>query len=141
MPVEMIWLVPDKILLSRWIGNITAADINIVLDEIRLILENADDYIHSLIDLADLGTIDPDAIYLYAQSALATHPHRGRIAGVNPTFESEVLADLLNRMTQRELIRMFPTREAARDFLLQNDTPPPLLSFGFDPCQHGGEPR
>jgi hypothetical protein len=136
MAVEIIWSVPDKVLLSRWTGDITLDDVHTALDEIKVILDGADHLIHTLLDLSELGVVDSDAIYLYAQSTLATHPHRGRVAGFAPTFQSEILADLLNRLTQRELIRMFPTREAARDYLLDHDTPPPPL-FGLSACQQG----
>lgn len=129
MPIELTWMVPDKILLSRWIGAITNNDLAILLDELRIALDNALGLIHTVIDLTETTSISPDVVYLYIQSQIPSHPRRGRIGLVGTTFQSEALADLLNRIAQRELVRLFSGRLTARDFLLHNDTPPPVLRF------------
>jgi hypothetical protein len=131
MPIELIWLVPDKILLSRWIGTITNDDITILMDELRVVLDNADRLVHTIIDLSESTAISPDVIYLYVQSQIPSHVNRGRIGLIGASFQSEALADLLNRISQREMVRLFSTRTAARDFLSRNDTPPPVLRFNL----------
>jgi hypothetical protein len=131
MPIELTWMVPDKILLSRWIGTITNDDMAILMDELRIVLDNASGLVHTVIDLSEATSISPDVVYLYIQSQIPSHPRRGRIGLVGTTFQSEALADLLNRISQREMVRLFSGRLTARDYLLRNDTPPPMLRFNL----------
>jgi predicted phosphohydrolase len=133
VPIELTWLLPDKILLSRWTGVVSEDDMRVLVEELTIIFDAATGLIHTVIELSDVSHISTEGIYLYIQSSISHHPHRGRICMVNPTFESEVLADMTNRVFQREMVRVVETREQARDFLLGHDTPPPNL----DNCQTG----
>ncbi len=139
MPIEITWLVPDKIVLERWFGTIDDNHTRIMIEEMSLILDTAQAPVHTLLDLSEVGHISPSLIYLYLQSSIPRHPNRGRICGFSPTVESEILADLLNRITQRELLRLFSNREEARAYLLSHDSPPPPLPHGpdYNPRQDG----
>jgi hypothetical protein len=116
MPIELIWLLPDAILLSRWSGDITEHDACVLVDELGIIL-----------DLSEAGYIHDDAIYYYFGSRIPRHPLRGRVALIGASFHSQALADILNRVSQHEMFRLFDSREEAREFLLTHDTPPPDL--------------
>jgi hypothetical protein len=132
MPIELTWLVPDLIILSRWIGHIKEDDMLVLVDELGLILDSAARPIHSVIDMSDVIDISPNAAYSYIQSRIPTHPRRGRIGLVGTTFQSQVLADMLNRITRLELFRLFDTRAEARDYFLLHDSPPPPLPSDVD---------
>jgi hypothetical protein len=141
MPIELTWLVPDKIMLERWSGAIDDYHAGVMIEEMSLILDTAHAPVHTLLDLSEVGHISPSLIYLYLRSSLPRHPNRGRMCGFNSTVECEILADLLNRITQRELLRLFPTRDAARNYLIGHDSPPPPLSYGAEqPPIQGGKP-
>jgi hypothetical protein len=127
MPIELIWLLPDAILLSRWSGDITEHDAYVLVDELGIILDNAPRLVHAILDLSEAGDIDDDAIYYYFGSRIPRHPHRGRVALIGASFHSQALADILNRVSQQEMFRLFDSREEARAFLLAHDTPPPDL--------------
>jgi hypothetical protein len=127
MPIELSWLVPDAILLSQWSGDITPPDVGVLVDELGIILDNAPRLIHTVIDLSDARHINDDAVYTYFRSPIPHHPRRGRIALVGASFHSQALADVLNRVSQHEMFRLFNSRDEARDFLLRHNTPPPAL--------------
>lgn len=127
MPIDLSWLIPDTILLSRWSGDITSRDILFLIDELGIILDAAPRIVHSLIDLSNAGRIDDEAAYAYFRSRIPTHPRRGRVALVGATFQGIALADIFNRVSNREMFQLFDTREEARDFLLHHDTVPPDL--------------
>ncbi len=127
MPIELTWLLPDTILLSRWTDTISEEDLRVLVEELDIIFNASAGLIHTVIELSGVDHISTDGIYLYIQSDVSRHPHRGRICLVNPTFESEVMADMTNRIFQREMVRFFESRDEARDFLLSHDSPPPDL--------------
>jgi hypothetical protein len=127
MPIELVWLIPDTILLSRWSGHITKRDVLFLVDELGIILDAAPRIVHSIVDLSDAGRIGDEAAYAYFRSRIPTHPRRGRVALVRAAFQGVALADIFNRVSNRELFRLFDTREEARDFLLHHDTVPPAL--------------
>jgi hypothetical protein len=127
MPIELSWLLPDKILLSVWSGHITVKDIHVLVEELGIILDAAPYTVHSLIDLSSARQIDDEAAYYYFSSRIPRHARRGRVALVRAPFHGAALADVFNRVAERELFRLFDSREEARVFLLQHDTPPPSL--------------
>ena len=127
MPIELSWLLPDMILLSYWSGDITEPDIRVLVDELGIIFDDAPRPVHTIIDLSEAGHIQDDAIYYYFRSRIPTHPRRGRVALIGASFHSQALADVLNRVSQQEMFRLFDSRKEARDFLLRHDTPPPDL--------------
>ena len=138
MPIELTWLLPDKILLSRWTGEVSEDDMRVVIEETRIILEAANGLIHTVVELVDVNHISTDGVYLFIESNIPKHPNHGRICVVNPTFESEVLADMTNRVFQLDMLRLFDSQEEARDFLLAHDNPPPALDTNRLPsCQAG----
>lgn len=140
MSIELTWLVPDQILLSCWTDVVTEDDMRVLVEELIIIFDAADRLIHSVIDLAAVRSFNDAAIYLYYQSPAAKHPRRGRIAVVKPPLQGQIMADVLNRVAQRELVRLFDTREDARDFLLTNDSPPPVYYSGYDqPAEVGSD--
>ncbi len=128
MPIEFSWLLPDKILLSRWSGDITEQDVRVLVDELGVILDNAPRLVHTIIDLSEVGRIHDETVYYYFNSRIPRHPRRGRVALVRASFHGRALADVLNRVSQHELFRLFESREEARDFLLRHDTTPPALT-------------
>jgi hypothetical protein len=127
MPIELSWLVPDAILLSHWSGDITQADVGVLVNELGIILDNAPRLVHTIIDLSGTRRINDDAVYTYFRSPIPSHPRRGRVALVGASFHSQALADVLNRVSQHEMFRVFDSRDQAHDFLLKHDTPPPAL--------------
>lgn len=138
MPIELRWLLPEKILLSRWTGEVSEDDVRVLIEELNIIFGAANGLIHTVIELVEVSHISTDGIYQYIQSDVSQHPKRGRICVVYPTFESEVLADMMNRVFQREMVRLFETREAARDFLVAHDSPPPSLDAHVSPSHDAG---
>lgn len=130
MPIEFTWLLPDKILLSRWYGTVTAEDMRILSDELQVVFEHTTSLIHSIIDLYDLDDVADDIVTAYFKGAAATHPRRGRIAAVQIPARYRALAERANQLAGREILRAFETRSDARDYLLANDTPPPPLGPG-----------
>jgi hypothetical protein len=127
MPIELSWLLPDAILLSQWSGDITEPDMCVLVDELGIILDNAPRLVHTIIDLSEAGHVHDDAVYYYFRSPIPRHPHRGRVALVGGSFHSQALSDVLNRVFQREMIRLFDSRDDARNFLLSHDSAPPAL--------------
>ena len=128
MPIELSWLIPDKILLSHWSGMVSVADLRVLIEELSIILDEAPGLIHTVIDLSEVRAISDEVVQLYATSSPARHPRRGRIGVVSPSPEAAALGDLINRSAQREMIRFFETQTAARDFLLSHNEPPPRIS-------------
>lgn len=142
MPVELSWLVPDKILLSRWTGDITNEDIAVLIEEMEIVLDAANTLIHAVVDVSRAGNLNPALIYLFLESRIPYHAWRGRLAVVPLSSQAERLVGLLNHLAHRELARLFDTRELARDYLLAHDTPPPSLAAGpadNGPTQHAPE--
>jgi hypothetical protein len=132
MPIELSWLLPDKILLSLWSGDITVQDVHVLVEELGIILDAAPHTIHSVIDLANARHVDDEAAYYYFSSRIPRHPRRGRVALVRASFQGVALADVFNRVSDLELFRLFDTRDEARDFLLRHDSPPPGLHAADD---------
>lgn len=130
MPIELTWLIPNKILLSRWIGAVGATDGHALVDELLTILDAASRPVHTIIDLSENTALDPEVALVYSQSAVPAHPRRGRIGVVGAGTQRHVLADLLNRFSGREMFRLFETHDEALAFLLRHDSPPPPLSSG-----------
>ncbi len=127
MPIELSWLIPNKILLSRWSGDVSADDMRLLVEELGIILPDSSAPIHTLIDLSDAHSVAPDVVAVYAGSPVALHPNRGRIAIAGEVPGMVELGRRLNESAQRELVHLCATRAEARDFLLRNDTPPPPL--------------
>jgi hypothetical protein len=127
MPIELSWLVPDAILLSHCTGDITLSDMSLLVDELRIILDNAPRLVHTIIYLSNARRINDDAVYYYFRSPIPQHPRRGRVALIGASFHSQALADVLNRVSEREMFRVFDSHDEARAFLLRHDTPPPAL--------------
>jgi hypothetical protein len=128
MPIALSWMLPDTILLSRWSGEITEQDMRVLVEELGIILDTAPRLIHTLVDLSETRHIQDEAAYYYFGSRIPSHPRRGRIALVRAPFQGAVLADVFNRVSAREMFRLFDTREEACDFLLHHDTPPPAMT-------------
>lgn len=138
MSLELSWLIPDKILLLSWADTVTDDDMRILIEELVIILDAADQVIHSVIEMAGAHTFSDSIIYEYYQSPAAHHPQRGRIALVQPTFQLKVLADVVNRVSESELFHTCATREEACAFLLANDSPPPAYHTGYDQVARAG---
>jgi hypothetical protein len=128
MPIELTWLLPDTILLSRWSGEITEQNMRVLVEELGIILDAAPRLIHTLIDLSETRHIQNEAAYYYFRSRIPSHPRRGRIALVRAPFQGAALADVFNRVSAREMFRTFNTRDEACNFLLHHDTPPPATT-------------
>jgi len=128
MPIELVWLIPDSILLSHWSGTVSVDDVCVLIEELSIILDEAPGLVHTVIDLSEVTTITDEVVRLYGSSRPANHPRRGRIGIVNPSKQAAALSVLLNRGTRREMIRFFDTQTAARDYLLSHNEPPPPIS-------------
>jgi len=127
MPIELSWLIPDKILLSRWTGDISGEEVRVFVEEVEIALDAAALPVHTVIDLSEARHISVETAWVYLQSRLPTHPCRGQIGIVRSTLDGEIVTDLVNRLSPRTTVRAFATREEARNYLLShNDSPPPL---------------
>ncbi len=126
MPIEFTWVLPDKILLARLYGKIQAEDVSVSLEELSFILDQVPGLLHIVLETSELTDVAMDAVYYYLGNPVNFHPHRGRIAAVGRGYRVEIVADVINRISQYELVRLFRTREEAQDFLLSHDTPPPI---------------
>jgi hypothetical protein len=133
MPIELSWMIPDKILLSRWTGDISAEDVRVLVEELGIALDTAAIPVHTVIDLSEARHLSTETARVYLHSRLPTHPCRGQIGIVRSTIEAENAADLGNRLSQHETVRTFATREEARSYLLSHDVPPPALRPDSDP--------
>ncbi len=127
MPVELTWMQPEKILLARWVGVVSDEDVRVLFEELRIILDHSDTPVHLIIDLSDVADMSPDAPYIFLQSAIPAHNQRGRIGLVGSRLRAQVMADLVNRVLDHEMMRLFKDRTLARDFILQHDSAPPQL--------------
>lgn len=134
MTIELTWIIPGKILLSRWYGEITPADMQVLLDELAVAFENADGLVHTMIDLSNFSHTTPEAVAIYANSEITRHPRRGRIAMVMTTISPLIkrLSGMANQQAGLEMIRLFTSRSEAQHFLLTHDTPPPPLDPSGD---------
>ncbi|WP_119068028.1 hypothetical protein [Aggregatilinea lenta] len=124
MPIELMWLIPDQILLSRWTDDVGPADMQVLVEELGIILDAADRAVHSLLDLTEVRTIQPAVLPTYLQSPIPTHPHRGRLAIASTRDDIATLIEELNRRAGSEAAREFATRAEAREYLLSFEEPP-----------------
>ncbi|MBN1565220.1 MAG: hypothetical protein JXA10_15350 [Anaerolineae bacterium] len=132
MSIEITWMIPQRILLASGGEPITESDMQVFVEEWRFILDAASRLIHTIWDLSNVQTITESVPYIYYDSRIPEHPRRGRTALINPNFQGRVQADILNRISGHELFRAFESRDAARDFLLAHDSPPPVFAVGYD---------
>lgn len=128
MPIEFLWMIPNKILLSRWYDDVTVEDAIVLTDELAVVFEEADTLIHTVIDMREITEMDPDFLKAYFASPASAHPRRGRVAIVQPPDHLLPLVARANQMAGRDLVRVFETRSAAREFLAAHDSPPPPLT-------------
>jgi len=133
MPIELSWLIPDKILLCLWTGEISAEDGRVLVEELGIALDVAAVPVHTVIDLSEARHISAEVAQLYVHSRLPAHPCRGQIGIVRSTTDSESVTDLVNRLSKRVIVRAFATREEARNYLLSHDVPLPPLRPDSDP--------
>jgi hypothetical protein len=136
VPIELSWLIPDKILLCRWIGDISGEDVRVLVEELGIVLDGAAYPIHTVIDLSEVRQVSFEAAYAYLQSSIPRHVRQGQTGIVRSNIEGEIVADLANRISRRELVRTFDTRDEASQFLLDHDNPPPPLQPGSDLPTH-----
>jgi hypothetical protein len=136
VPIELSWLIPDKVLLCRWIGDISGEDVRVLVEELGIVLDGAPYPIHTVIDLSEVQQVSFEAAYVYLQSSIPRHVRQGRTGIVRPNIEGEVAADLVNRISRRELVRTFDARDEACRFLLDHDNPPPPVQPGSDVPSH-----
>ncbi|MBN1681515.1 MAG: STAS/SEC14 domain-containing protein [Anaerolineae bacterium] len=132
MAIEITWLIPDKIVLSRWTGEVTVEDVEMMVEELGITFENSRHTIHSMIDLSNFSHTSREAMTAYLNSPIPTHPRRGRVAVVGSSSEAIDLADYVNSALKLDMVRLFETHEKARAFLLEHDTPPPALNSERD---------
>jgi hypothetical protein len=122
MPIEILWLQPDKILLSQWTGVISVEDTQILVEELLVILNAARNPVHTIIDLTATKEVLIDALRVYFNSPAPRHPNRGRLALLrSDEFESEDMNQLIDLLLPLGLFRVFSDRYAARDYLLEFD--------------------
>lgn len=141
MPIELSWLIPDRILLSRWTGDISTEDVRVLVEELGIALDAAAVPIHTVIDLSEARHMPTETASLYLQSRLPAHPCRGLIGIVGSTLDGEIVTDLVNWLSLRERVRTFATREEARLYLLSHDNPPlPLRPDPDSPLSSSGSP-
>ncbi len=140
MAIELIWLIPHKILLAIGANPITEEDVVVFVEELSIILDAADRPIHTVLDMSAIKTLDDSAAYIFYDSPIPMHPNRGRFGIVNANFQSRVQADILNRISGVEIFQFFNSREAASAFLQAHDSPPPMLPAGYNESRPDDNP-
>lgn len=127
MTIELTWLIPDSILLSRWIDDVSRQDLKLLIDDLSVIFAVAPRLVHTIIDLTDARSIEYEALAIYMASDAPRHPRRGRIAIVDPPPDAISVIEILNNAARQQMLVVFETQQQAREFLLANDSPAPLL--------------
>lgn len=132
MPIEIRWLRPNHILISRWYGRVTRRDMVILLEELQRILQSAPRPIHTLLDMSGAESYEEGVVELYIESPVPKHPRRGMLALVRPPAHFLPLAEKANALAGRTIIYLFDDYQSAQQFLLSDnataDGAPPASS-------------
>ena len=122
MPIEVRWLRPNHILISRWYGKITRQDIVVLVEELERIFQNAPRPVHTLIDMREAESYEKGVVELYFDSPVPTHPNRGTLAVVNAPLPLLSLIEEANRLAGYTVVHLFDDYQSAQQFLLSDGT-------------------
>lgn len=101
MPVELSWLVEDKVTYSKFIGKVTMDELHMISDfGIELMEQSPNPIIHSIQDLSELQSIPMNIKDMISQARVAKPlPKVGwQIAYHIPNKPIEILGKLLNKI-------------------------------------------
>ncbi|GEM_PF-4580038 len=118
MPIEIRWLVPNHILISRWYGVVTHQDMLFLIEDLENILDNAPRPIHTLLDMNEAEGYEESIVELYINSPIPYHSNRGTLALAHAPERFLPLVERLNSLAGRTLIYLFDDYQSARQFLL-----------------------
>ena len=121
MPIEIRWLRPNHILISRWYGRVTCQDMIILVEELQRILQNAPRPIHTLLDMSGTESYEEGVVELYIESPVPKHPRRGMLALVRAPAHFMPLVEKANTLAGRTIIHIFDDYQSAQQFLLSDD--------------------
>ena len=124
MPIEIRWLKPNHILISRWYGRVTRQDMIVLIEELQRILQNAPRPIHTLLDMSGTESYEEGVVELYIESPVPKHPHRGVLALVHAPAHLMPLVEKANHLAGRTIVYLFDDYQSAQKFLLSDETPP-----------------
>lgn len=124
MPIEIRWLRPNHILISRWYGQVTCQDMLILTEELMRILDNAQGLVHTLLDMSEAESYEEGMAELYVNSPVAQHANRGRLAVVCMPQNLWPMVEKANRLAGRTILPLFDDYQMAQQFLLSNEAPP-----------------
>lgn len=100
MPTREEWL-EDNVFLSRWTGTLTNEDLRVGFSNIARVLNEQHHTIHVLFDLVECQEMPFNAPYLALKSGFMTHHHIGKVAIVGSNVRARILADIVEKVTQR----------------------------------------
>ncbi len=123
MPIEIRWLVPNHILISRWYEVVTRHDMFILIEELERILQSAPRPIHTLLDMTEAEGYEEGVVELYIQSPVPKHPNRGHLALVHAPPHLMPLVEKANTLAGRTMVHLFDDYQTAKQFLLSSDAP------------------
>ena len=118
MPIEIRWLKPNHILISRWYGKVTCQDMTVLVEELGRILQNAPRPIHTLLDMREAEGYEKGVVELYFNSPVPTHPNRGTLAVVNAPPPLLSMIEDANRIAGYKVVYTFNDYQSAQQFLL-----------------------
>ena len=115
MPTHEEWLSPS-IFVTKWESPLSSEELRLAFGAIYDALEESENGAHVMFDLTQSGMIPFNAPYLALKSGFMTHPHAGRVAVVGMNIRAEILADIVVKVTRRDIL-FFPTYDKAREYL------------------------
>lgn len=121
MPIELTWFIPNRILLMSWSGQVTADDICIMIDELSVVYNHVDGYLHAIIELYEVEHVDPHVVQVFIHHPAFSDPHRGQVALVRLPHQFLPIVIEANKIAQEQFVHIFETRIAAQNFLLTLD--------------------
>lgn len=119
MPVELSWLIPKRVLLERFYGDVTIADIQGIASTLPPFMEEGVPLIHTILDATDV-TSHPSIKDIHEHASLRTYPNEGWRVIIGASAVARFIASIiLQVMGQR--YRMYDTLEEALLFIADQD--------------------
>ncbi|MAS32439.1 MAG: hypothetical protein CL610_00445 [Anaerolineaceae bacterium] len=119
MPVELSWLIPERVLHERFYGDVTIEDIQELASTLPPFMEEGVPLIHTIIDATNV-TSHPSIKDIHEHSSLRTYPNEGWRVMVGANAVARFIGSIiLQVMGQR--YRMYDTLDEALHFIADQD--------------------
>ena len=125
MPTRQEWL-EEGIYLSRWTRPVNIDDLRLSFQTITRVIGEQPPPVHLIFDLVDSGALPSNTPYVALKSGFMTHANIGKVLVIGNNVRAQMLADMVMKVTQREII-FFDTYKEAMAFLqadAENSTEP-----------------